>query len=535
MSGSHKTAASSATLNYFEVQLAAVSALEEEEKTKELVENTESYGQHLFFDSKGVGSLVTGDNKELHKFKQVFNAERFLSMFTFHFFGLFYLPFAIRKWGAGFVRITSVVPGYTRSLSLGTFVNFITPYVLITHLLVSIFQPSNRNRDPGEHIQQDRYFLVNLFPQLMLLLTWVCRILMISLKYAYVSRWEFDNVVQRINQNIGVEEAVNEWQTWHLFLWVLAPEKCFDFEITMSCIRRGTSDMDGKYNLVLKNEYASLGEAIEEADKINGALGYKDVITANSGTFNMNNPINQSNSEEDNDGDESWDDSEDDGEVKENEAFEKGLVIEEGTASTAYIRHGAHVRVGKKVGGKMIIGYGGKMVDPNISVHVDGRDLVKQCILHATKEIKEQKDQQDWRFQKHWLVLVAIIFPPLFFVFSPLNTFEDVHRFYEQDVEYSRFLNLSCFRDGNTKYVTEAADQEYQRYLKHTSDVFVYNLNWFICLSPASMPCRIILVTCTVLAHILTYFHLSTLYSFLEFGRCGFGCTCCFSFCLKSY
>lgn len=170
--------------NYLDVQLAAVSTLENEQKKQNKIQTVAERGQKLFFDSRGVGSLIAGDTNKLSKFKTVFSCQsQCCPMFLYHFFGIFALPFALVRWGYSFTRHIGLAPclanGRFKGQTYHNFTaNFVTPYILVlTGLLHTVFNPDNDHRPTNNDAWGYRFLLLNMFPPIFLFFTWLCRII----------------------------------------------------------------------------------------------------------------------------------------------------------------------------------------------------------------------------------------------------------------------------------------------------------------------------------------------------------------------
>ena len=277
-----------------------------------------------------------------------------------------------------------------------------------------------------------------------------------------MSRWEFD----RVCKGIPNAQRLQEWRAWHLFHWVAFPEQCLDNEIALSCIQHGTSAQDEKYNFVYRNEFATLKQATDKAKAINVALGYNEK-DAKMMTVSKLNPLHSKESKENEskyeeereesgdseDGSSSGSDSSDmdTPELDQDRVEEAGLVIDRNLKPTqenarqtsdVYIRPGAHVVVGSSSSNnnksnnskpRLRMGIHGEMVDPTLTVHVRGCDVVKQCILHAHKELQTVQKVQNTQTTNrtickrptcnaYTLALAIVLIPPVFCILSPWNT-----------------------------------------------------------------------------------------------------------------
>ena len=554
----HHSNSSTARLEYLEIQLAATSALAQQEQTNKHIANVSLNGQKLFYDSRGEGSLITGDTKKLSKFKTVFSCEsQFCPMFLYHLFHFLGFPFAILRWGTTFTRQLGLIPCFTASTNgvwtmdyrISNFSHIMVPYLLLfTALAHTLFNPDHPFRSygpkgPSSFIPLDyQFWLINLFPPTMMFLFWFCRSLMIAVKYAFVSRYEFDRVVQ----NIETPEAKMEWHAWHLYYWVAYPERCLDNEIGLSCIRRGTSNFDSKYNFVFDMKYATVKEAVDDARRINAALGYSSEKAGETeqeeekqgNATRQENPLNATGkAEQESEPEQKKSTGNDDYHQEKN----KGLVVEAGTDSVAPVHPGAHVVIPKdyKNNTKLVRGYRGKMVDPTITVQVCGIEMIKQCVLQADKTIRAAKTQVltpgGWPLHR-WFALLVAGLQPLLFVFFPLNTMNQLlhgpsafqqdtlscyehgnYLFENANHQYTNVSNAS-FSSSRSSYSTAAAIAEYDTLKQTTGVMFLYNLDWFICLSPSSMLIRVVLVVCAVFTAICSYYNLKVWLMWLEIG-----------------
>jgi hypothetical protein len=256
-------------------------------------------------------------------------------------------------------------------------------------------------------------------------------------------------------------------------------------------------------------KYATVKEAVDDARRINAALGYSSEKAGETeqeeekqgNATRQENPLNATGkAEQESEPEQKKSTGNDDYHQEKN----KGLVVEAGTDSVAPVHPGAHVVIPKdyKNNTKLVRGYRGKMVDPTITVQVCGIEMIKQCVLQADKTIRAAKTQVltpgGWPLHR-WFALLVAGLQPLLFVFSPWNTTNQLlhaasapqqdtlscyehgnYLFENANHQYTNVSNAS-FSSSRSSYSTAAAIAEYDT-LKQTSwSGFFYNFDWFCC------------------------------------------------------
>ena len=549
---SHKTTASGqARLDYLEIQLAAVANVEKKIQTETIQAQVHSQGQKLFYNSS-VGSLITGDTSKLTKFKTVFNASQFFNMFIYHVVGLFSLPFAIRRYGRKFTKVIGLVPCFATlpgmkccSWSYGCFPQVTTPLFIVC--IATLHVIVHRSRVQGTHaVLSNRFLLLTIIPYFLLAFAWFCRILMIALKYAYVSRYELETVIKHID----IPKYFQEWFSWHISVWATQPEIALEKEIKMAAIRKGTSEMDPKYNFVFHG-YSNVEAAKIHAKSINKGLGY--VSCKKDGTkMYARNAQHNNNAEEE----------QEQQQEQQQEEEEEGLVTftQTRTSQDKNCLCPAHVliqRENNRNEPNMIKNEHGKLVDSTISVHLFGTDVVKACMIQGHKELLSERSQNPRNTSPRCLAFLLIFLPPLLFVFLPVNTIQE---FKEQESEQVIKTNnnvsdvsvpgvpgvhesLCCVSNKtycDTIPYNASSQIEYRSYYYYGDEAtsatkprnhiwigFKYNLQWFLCLAPPAKSVhhmnlsylRYIFIGGFVLVLFNSFFLFKTLFMFLEHGQ----------------
>ena len=510
----HKMISSSGQdrLNYLEIQLAAVASAEKKVEYEKIVASVGSHGQKLMYDTRGVGSLVTGDIKKISKFKTAFSCLRCQRMFCYHLFGFtgLSIPFAIQRWGYKFTRVMGLAPCYSvregsrccpcPGWSAGCVAHTSTPFLIIAILLQQIkFSYFWTN---------SRFFLVNFVPVFMLFFAWFCRLLTIAIKYAFLSKHEFESVVN----NIDTPRHLQEWINWHLFAWAKLPDAVLDHEISLSAIRRGTSELSNAYNFRWRDNYANVEEAKSHARAINKALGYVCTQAGAKGTY-ATKPHHFSDVDDDDDEYDEYDDScsssesESDDKEKQNRKDRKdskdrrdskdrkdhGLVTDKESRQPCdqEILCPAHVIITRKNNkARMIKNKIGKMVDESVSVRLFGTNLVKACVLRANEELKN-----DRLVIPKCLSGCLVVLPLLIFILFPIKNINDLSP--DHTAHNARLCcTLECSAASVNKTAQmNAAQTEYETFYYTSSSTdspskkdelwwgFVDVLQWFMCMA----------------------------------------------------
>jgi hypothetical protein len=406
--------------DYLDLAFNEVEAEERMSSFEAKVKEVKARGQALMYESRFIGSLVSGNTARLAKFKQSLSfGDQMLPMLIYHMLGPLAVPFQIRRWGRDFTRATGVSPCYQLgSLKSMCNINYLaqnlSPVIVIHWLILRVWS--------GHTEFGDLYEFTYTAPILFCGGAWFFRVVMIAMKYGFVSKFRFRNAVE----NITKPETHAEWFGWHLGVWVSTPELVFEREMEDAALAMGRSINDPKYDLL----YCDCFRDEEDAERFSARIN-RHLRSSHGGKSNCATVFN----------------------------------VEEEDYHLSAAERCSNYMVRSQAGLPGETGRGENddantlWVNSSIGVRVSGVSLAENLLLQATDELRHEKESQNCvrkccfktLFSPKGLAILFVVMP----LIASLYFLDDSHPGTTQN------LTLRCYSDRSTANIT-ASQHEFQ-------------------------------------------------------------------------
>ena len=411
---------------YLDIAFKQVEEANQRSTLEALSKEVHQHGQAFAFDQRFTGSLISGDKSDLGNFENRFNfSDQFWPILLYHFLGPLGAILSIKRWGVDFTTAMGISPCYMKGscCNAGFLLYYFTPPLVVASYLFQLFVLTGP-------FSKSRFFMVYFVPQIILAGVWSFRLVMIAAKYAFVSKFRFQQFVASCSNEDTNEDTMEQWVGWHLYAWIthFDSHSLLDVELEDTALQVGRSVNDPNYTFLYTNCFKDKEDALSFCKRINrhlqsshnssgelpGVASICDVTLEDSKKQGMSNYLLRS-------------------------------VVDELKDSS-----------------------NGK-IDPTVGVEVNGPRLIKQVFLQATDELAHAKKTRSCMAKccvssifnstaMAWMFTIAPMIASI--LFADASSIEFVLSGNE-----SKPL-LSCYFTDNDEYVAESNHVAYQRALK---------------------------------------------------------------------